>query len=85
MNLNLLKVLSKILIVSGAVVGIVPFAAGISIPAYLIGVLILHFKESNRKLFWRWVLFPLAGILIVWLILFLIVLFKGILSESDYR
>lgn len=83
--MRILKVLSKILIVSGALVGIVPFAAGIAIPAYLIGVSILHFKESNRKLFLRWVLIPLATVLIVWLILFIVVLLKGILSEADYR
>ena len=60
----------KFLIVLGAIFGIHPFLVIISVPVYVIGLLII-WKSTvvSRKRKITWTIAPLFGILIVWILI----------------
>ncbi|QHI37773.1 hypothetical protein IMCC3317_31550 [Kordia antarctica] len=65
----------KFLIVLGAIFGIHPFAVIISIPLYVIGLIIIWkstIVSRKRKIIWT--IAPVFGIFIVWILIILITL-----------
>ena len=58
---------AKVLIVSGAVIGIVPLAVLFSVPLYSTGLFLLWGTSMDQKRKFAWTFIPLFVIIAVWI------------------
>ena len=72
----------KVLIITGATFGILPWFIIISAPLYFLGVVLLWVKvDLKRKVKLKWTFYPLLGILCAWVVIILIAfLFEHVLK-----
>lgn len=61
--------LARIFLLTGAIIGIHPFLVVLSVPLYLIGLVLLWRSNVGPGVKLRWVLWTLAGIVIAWLLI----------------